>query len=177
MEQFRVCKKCAEEKPISKFPSSKSKLASGEIKSYREYVCYSCKHIKEYAAGLEKDPDFRKKKREYKKEYNKNNPRAKLLWNAKSRAKKIGVNFNLTIDDIVIPEVCPLLKIELYSGDGVIIDNSPSLDRINSQVGYVKGNVWVVSHKANTMKSDATLEELELLVNNLRDYMTGVYSS
>lgn len=171
MNTTRICKRCNEEKMLEKFPSSKSKLADGTIKSYREHVCYSCKHLKEYAQGLEKDPEFRKKKREYKRSYNRNNPKAKLLWNAKSRAKKLGFDFNLTIDDIDIPLVCPLLHIELRSGDGTIVDTSPSLDRINSKKGYVKGNVWVISHKANTMKSDATLGELELLVTNLRNKM------
>lgn len=33
-----------------------------------------------------------------------------------------------------------------------------------------KGNVWIVSRRANMIKSDATLEELELLVNNLRTH-------
>jgi hypothetical protein len=37
----------------------------------------------------------------------------------------------------------------------------------------VKGNVWVVSFKANSMKRDATLEELEMLVENLRRKVRG----
>lgn len=43
-------------------------------------------------------------------------------------------------------------------------DTSPSLDRIDSSLGYVEGNVWVISTRANRIKSDATLEELKLLV-------------
>lgn len=40
---------------------------------------------------------------------------------------------------------------------------------IDSSKGYIKGNVWVVSKRANTIKNNATLEELELLVANLRN--------
>lgn len=47
-------------------------------------------------------------------------------------------------------------------------NNSPTIDRINPKLGYIKGNVWVISNKANRFKNDATLEELELLVANLR---------
>jgi hypothetical protein len=38
--------------------------------------------------------------------------------------------------------------------------SSPSLDKIIPSRGYVKGNVMVVSSKANLMKSDASVTEL-----------------
>ena len=38
------------------------------------------------------------------------------------------------------------------------------------ELGYIKGNVWVISNKANRIKNNATLEELRLLVKNLEDY-------
>jgi hypothetical protein len=50
------------------------------------------------------------------------------------------------------------------------LDNSYSLDRIDSNKGYVKGNVWVISRRANVIKNNATLEELELLTNNLKKF-------
>lgn len=48
-------------------------------------------------------------------------------------------------------------------------DFSYSLDRIDSSKGYIKGNVWVIPFKANRIKSDATLEELELIAKNLKN--------
>ena len=48
--------------------------------------------------------------------------------------------------------------------------DSPSLDRINPNLGYIKGNVWVISYRANMIKNNATLEELELLTRNLKDH-------
>jgi hypothetical protein len=91
-----------------------------------------------------------------------------MLCQAKKRSKKKGLSFNLEISDIQIPERCPLLGIEIWFSGQVQTAASPSLDRINSALGYVKGNVWVISHRANTIKSNATLEEIELLASNLR---------
>jgi hypothetical protein len=63
---------------------------------------------------------------------------------------------------IEYPKVCPVLGIELdwkpkRNGGH---DNSPSLDRIDSTKGYVKGNVMIMSTLANRMKSNATIEQL-----------------
>jgi hypothetical protein len=54
-----------------------------------------------------------------------------------------------------------ILGIPLVMGDKYAHDNSPSLDRIIPELGYVKGNIMVISHKANTIKSNANIEELE----------------
>lgn len=47
-------------------------------------------------------------------------------------------------------------------------DGSPSLDRVDNTRGYVPGNVLVISWKANQIKSNATLAELESIVAWLR---------
>lgn len=78
----------------------------------------------------------------------------------KSRAKKFGLDCNLTIEDIVIPVTCPVLGIILgETPEGKAADNSPSVDRLDNSRGYVKGNIHVISWRANRLKSDATLEE------------------
>jgi hypothetical protein len=106
--------------------------------------------------------------REKGREYYRRKPENRMLNRARARAKKQGLEFNLTEEDIKIPTKCPLLGIELFVAEGrkSVKDNSASLDRIDSSKGYVKGNVWVISHKANTMKSNATLEEMKTLVKN-----------
>jgi len=92
----------------------------------------------------------------------------KMLARAKSRAKKNNLPFNIELDDIVIPERCPLLGIKIESTEVRNSPNNPSLDKIIPEKGYIKGNVWVISNRANTLKNDATIQELELLVENLK---------
>ena len=100
------------------------------------------------------------------------NPEKRLVIHAKNRAKKAGIAFNLDYSDVVIPKVCPLLGIPIVMGVGKPVPGSPSLDRIEPELGYVKGNVWVISHRANCIKNDATLEELELIALKLREILT-----
>jgi len=90
--------------------------------------------------------------------YNKANPAKILLYAARQRAKRNGLAFNLTEKDICIPRNCPVFGIELIPqyGKGKQCDISPTLDRINPKLGYVVGNVIVISHLANRLKSDAT---------------------
>jgi len=92
----------------------------------------------------------------------------RILTRAKSRAKQKNIPFNLTLEDIEVPETCPLLgiPIEIQPKKGYH-PNSPSLDKIIPEKGYIKGNVWVISNRANTLKNDATLQELKTLVENL----------
>jgi hypothetical protein len=61
---------------------------------------------------------------------------------------------------IVIPAVCPVLGIPIVLGEQRS-ENSPSLDRITPKLGYVPGNVRVISDKANRLKGDRTLGELQ----------------
>jgi hypothetical protein len=96
-------------------------------------------------------------------------PERELLYGAKNRSLRFNLPFNLELSDINIPETCPLLEIQLCRGKGSVQAASPSLDRIIPDKGYVKGNVWVISHRANMLKNASSLEELELIVKNLKE--------
>ena len=96
---------------------------------------------------------------EYQKEYWRKNKERKLYYHAKDRASRFGLEFNITLEDIVIPEFCPVLGIPIQPGVLKVWANSPSLDRVDSSKGYVKGNVEVISHKANRLKGALSSEE------------------
>lgn len=94
-----------------------------------------------------------------------------VLWHrAYVRAKKFGYPFNITEDDIVIPEICPILEVPFVFGTKGNYEYTPSLDRIVNELGYVKGNIQVISKKANSMKNSATTEELITFCKNILRY-------
>jgi hypothetical protein len=93
----------------------------------------------------------------------------KLWLNTKHRASRSGIPFNLEESDIVIPHRCPILDIPLFkSTKGHPDNNSPSLDRVVPELGYVKGNVRVISFRANKLKSNLTIGELERIIAYIR---------
>lgn len=89
-------------------------------------------------------------------------PESKMWQRAKTRCAKSGKEFSIDKEDVVIPKLCPILGIELevHKGSPGGKPYSPSLDRIDSSKGYVKGNVWVISQLANAMKANATEDQL-----------------
>jgi hypothetical protein len=96
-----------------------------------------------------------------------------MLESAKHRAKRKGVPFNLTEADIEIPTHCPALGVPLVTrerGDSTTFDYpySPSLDRIRPELGYVRGNVVVISDLANRIKHTATADQIEAVAHWLR---------
>jgi len=117
-----------------------------------------------YAKNREKE---RLRGREKGKRLNRADPRRRLVVAARSRAKLKGLAFDLQIDDIVIPVACPVLGLILTVSDATPSANSPTIDRIDNSLGYIRGNVRVISYRANTLKNDATLEEIEAI----RKYM------
>lgn len=109
------------------------------------------------------NPD-NKKLFHYTREYYRENPHKRLVQCAKVRAKRRGLEFTLTFDDVVIPETCPILGIKLQpSINKRMQDTSPSIDRIDSSKGYTPDNIVVVSWRANRLKSNATPKELQLI--------------
>jgi hypothetical protein len=94
--------------------------------------------------------------------YRNHHPAKRMLWTARRRAKLKGQDFDIGESDILIPEVCPYLKVPMQSSSrrGDSKRFVMSLDRVDTSKGYIKGNVEVISWMANTMKSDASKEEL-----------------
>lgn len=97
---------------------------------------------------------------------------------AKIRAKKVGVPFSLTVDDVlgVWPpdNLCPIFGTQFEQGQGNALPVSPTLDKINPSLGYVKGNIAIISYRANRMKQDEYNPDIFLkiatwLENTLRE--------
>ena len=105
-------------------------------------------------------PVAQNKRKEYLRDWKAHNREKDLFWLAKHRAKTKGIPFDIELSDIIIPEICPVLGIPLKTTIDGNRDLSPSLDRIDNTKGYVKGNVQVISFKANNMKSTANEDEL-----------------
>lgn len=131
----------------------------------RNATCCECR--------LERDRNYKRDNRAHyravTKAYLRANPQIAMLENARHRARTKGWEFSITTADIHIPEVCPVLGIPLFRGNGKSGPNSPSIDRIDSSKGYTPDNIHVISHRANTIKNDATIDELEALIKYLKD--------
>jgi hypothetical protein len=109
-------------------------------------------------------------------EKNRTKPTNERLWDsARKRARTKGIEFTLKPEDIVVPEVCPILGIRLLKESQTRggKPDSPSIDRINNSKGYTKDNIWVISLKANRCKLDLTLEQLERMVIVLKEVTKG----
>lgn len=142
---------------------------------------------KEYAKKYKKSEKYKKWNREYQKQLRINNrqkivDRENLYWqnninryvlkHARSSAKIKGLEFNLELHDIIIPTHCPVFGFELVSLKGKgkqKTNNSISIDRIDNTKGYVKGNIQIISWRANRIKADATIEELEKLLEYMKN--------
>lgn len=116
---------------------------------------------------------WRKKRKEelgdYYTEYNQRwrikHPERYLVHKARGSAKARNLDFDLTEEDIYIPEECPVLGIKFDNSVKSDKNNSPSIDRLDNSKGYTKDNVNVISWRANNLKSDGTLEEFKKLVS------------
>lgn len=83
---------------------------------------------------------------------------------AKYRAKQRGLEFTLSLFDLVIPDVCPVFGTPFQKNGHDDMANAPSLDRHDNNKGYTKENVRVISNKANTCKNSMTVEQCEKLL-------------
>ncbi len=139
------CSKCGIVKSINQFYQNKSQLDG------LEGQCKKCRKKYQQANPILRQTNS-------------------MICNARRRAKDKGIAFNIDHAYIrsIIPSHCPIFNIPLewstQRNNGYFtLPNSPSLDRIDPLKGYVKGNVWIISHRANAIKNDASHEELKLV--------------
>lgn len=177
--QTKICKICGEELPLEAFNKGNAKFG-------RRTICRTCEHKQ---ANTD---EVRERKRLRRQERSKNDAEYKkkrqqvdlekllkddqsyikyLVRNAKRRAKLKNIPFNIDFSDLTLPKTCPLLGIELkkHLGEGNYVqDDCPTIDRIIPELGYVKGNVQIISQKANRIKSNASYKEVLSVAENLQ---------
>lgn len=88
----------------------------------------------------------------------------------RNKCNTLGLPFDLEECDLIDPEVCPILGIPLDSRDR---DHTPSVDQIIPRKGYTKKNTHIISMRANRIKSDATVEELDKISKYLKNLLTN----
>jgi len=91
-------------------------------------------------------------------------------------AKRKNIPFTILFDEIDKPEYCPVLGIKLnygWSGEDRRDDSKATLDKVIPELGYVPGNVFVISWRANKLKSNMTLDELEKIMNYIKENTHG----
>jgi len=137
----------------------------------RAYALSHRQELKEWAKEYRKThPEWTRAAQKRARQNLRNNSPEKLIWmETKKRAKKRNIPFDIEPSDIVIPKLCPILGIELSFGVGTVHDASPSLDRIIPDRGYVKGNCFIISSKANRMKQENTLEDLQKIIAYIQE--------
>ena len=175
----KQCSKCKQVLPVEKF--SRNPSTSDGLRS-------SCKKCQaQYARQWREDGGAEKVKQAYKnggKEKKQSYIKANLVQTitsslvrgARSRAGDKNLPFDIDLDYVrsmvgenaELASHCPVFGVPLdwsrmRNNGGKPVPNSPSIDRIDPERGYVKGNVWIISHKANTIKNNATHEELKLV--------------
>ena len=167
-ETLKKCNRCTEKKALFEF--SKNKASKDGL----QHRCRTCdilyqkeRRSNNKEAALAYD---RKHKAKRRKEFD---FRLQMLLNAsKQRASLKGREHSLTLQDIKdmypIDGKCPVYGFDLQFNSAGFRETSPSLDRIDSNKGYTKDNVQVISWKANRLKAFATIEDLEILVAFLK---------
>ena len=154
---MKACSLCNQEKSEASF------RFRTDTNKYRPY-CLDCEAKRLNKNYIDNKPHRLQKNQKFRSDL----PIVKILRQAKETAKKKGLEFNITEEDIFLPEQCKYLNIPLTNtqGEGAVWSNY-SIDRIDPCKGYIKGNVEIISRKANIMKSTATQEELITFAKNI----------
>lgn len=135
------------------FVGERCRCGHGNIRYVKNNRCVDCY----YESGVVKDWGRRKKS---------------LISQLKRMAKyqNKGREFNIGVEDVEWVTICPILNIPInYYSIGGRKSDTASFDRVDTTKGYVKGNVRIISNRANMIKSDLTLEQIIRLVKYVQN--------
>jgi hypothetical protein len=160
-KQKKKCSKCLQFKSISLFFKEKRyKCGYGSH-------CKDCKNVsKRKYYQTERGKETHREQESVRRSKDK---KSVMLTNAKARAMKNNLEFSITKKDIIFTDLCPVFDIKLDYNLKKISDNSPTIDRIDSKKGYMPDNIKIISWKANRVKSNASIEEIEAILSYMYD--------
>jgi hypothetical protein len=165
IEKRRANERSYRARKLAKDPVGTRKAAADAV---RRYVARNPEKAK--AATKKWRTEHKQQFNEMRRKWRSNNICRALLNEARSRAKTRGVEFSITVEDVPpMGERCPLLGHPFPPSDHRKTPFSPSLDRIDPSIGYIKGNVWIVGYRANLIKNDGTAEEHEMIARAIRN--------
>ncbi len=164
--ETKICKRegCGKRKPLTDFPNSKNSKDSKSTWCRACHNAYCAEEIhllknRERKRELRKHQAYREMETEREKIRRAKNFKQNWMISLRQNAKTRGIPFSISLADIPdLPKVCPVLKTPFIKGTW----SAASIDRINSNKGYIKGNIQIISRLANTMKLHATPEQLLL---------------
>ena len=169
------CKDCSKKASMEWKKQNPQKVQESRRKDYQQNKDRYLEYSKQWR---ENNVAYRRQYYQEHKEYfkdkrkGKNNRLNEMLRSAKRRASDNCLPFDLTIEymETIAMDHCPitgeLLDWELqFSEEGKRNPMAPSLDKIIPSLGYTQGNVAIIGHRMNALKSDMTLEELNQLVD------------
>lgn len=166
-ENERCCRNCGFIKPIEEFKRNANNTRRKHcLECYEKITPTSQKQRDDKTKNRHRETDLKCKKR-YKQ--SSANREYILFKSARTRAKAKQVPFTITKEDIIIPDICPVLGIKLESGTKEDKLKSPSLDKVIPEIGYIKNNIMVISFKANWIKNFGTADEHEKVAQYIRE--------
>lgn len=119
--------------------------------------------------------------------YNKNNalyvktvneaPYVRNFYGSKHRSKSQNLDFNISIDYLkqIYPQnnMCPCFNVPMIHNTIY----TPTLDRINPNMGYVCGNVQFISNRANILKNNANADEINKIINYIINFNNSIVTN
>lgn len=157
--------------------ANKFQVSRQRIAQIKDEICKNLKKS-EYGAGKRAKIKREQKQKEFIEKYKRENWRLSDLeivqhlkfQRKKQHCAKTGIEFSIDFHDIFWPTHCPILGLEIDYFADYRKEDSASFDRINNSLGYIKGNVRIISWRANRIKNDGTAEEHRKIADYIDNY-------
>jgi hypothetical protein len=152
-------------------------MSTNDLEKQREYSKAWRERNPGYWKGWKKRP--KERSRDLQRQWREKNPTRETFLNTKSRAKVHGTPFSIKFEEIFWPTLCPVFGTKLsydkgYKGSKKIRDTQATLDRWDNSKGYILGNVFVISHKANRLKGNMDHDDMMALTGYMLRGPTSV---